>query len=77
MLYGPVPEDVNVGELDNRAWLLPLLVPLSLLILGLTIPAPVTSLLNKITEIVSNDGLLHFTIGALKALRRQDYRRPC
>ena len=54
MLYGPVPEGANVGELDSRAWLLPLLVPLSLLvILGLTIPAPLTSLLIKIMEIVS------------------------
>ena len=54
MLYGPVPEGANVGELDSRGWLLPLLVPLSLLvILGLTIPAPLTSLLNKIMEIVS------------------------
>jgi hydrogenase-4 component F len=53
MLYGPVPEGVNVGELDRRAWLLPLLVPLSLLVfLGLTIPAPLASLLNKIMEIV-------------------------
>jgi hydrogenase-4 component F len=53
MLYGPVPEGADVGELDGRGWLLPLLVPLSLLvILGLIIPAPLTLLLNKIMEIV-------------------------
>ena len=53
MLYGPVPEGVNVGELDSRAWLIPLLVPLSVLvILGLTMPAPLATLLNRIKEIV-------------------------
>ena len=54
MLYGPVPEGVNVGELDRRGWLIPFLAPLSILIiLGLTMPAPVGSLLNRIGEIVS------------------------
>ncbi len=42
------------GELDNRVWVTPLLVPLSVLvILGLTIPAPLATLLNRIMEIVS------------------------
>jgi hydrogenase-4 component F len=53
MLYGSAPEGVTVGELDNRAWLIPLLVPLSVLvILGLTMPAPLATLLNRIMEIV-------------------------
>jgi hydrogenase-4 component F len=54
MLYGPVPEGVNVGELDRRGWLIPLLAPLSIvIILGLAMPAPVGSLLNRIVEVVS------------------------
>jgi len=53
MLYGSAPEGANVGELDNRAWLIPLLVPLSVLvILGLTMPGPLGALLNRIMEIV-------------------------
>jgi hydrogenase-4 component F len=53
VLYGPVPDGVNVGELDSRAWFILLLVPLSvLLILGLTMPAPLAMLLNRIMEIV-------------------------
>jgi hydrogenase-4 component F len=54
MLYGPVPEGVDLGELDSRSWVIPLLVPLSaLVILGLTIPPHLTTLLNRIMEIVS------------------------
>jgi len=54
MLYGPVPEGASVGELDSRRWLIPLLAPLSLLvILGLTMPASLGALLNRIMEIVS------------------------
>lgn len=53
MLYGSVPEGVNVGELDARGWLVPLLAPLSVLVvLGLTMPAPLGTLLNRIMEIV-------------------------
>jgi hypothetical protein len=45
---------VNVGELDRRGWLIPILAPLSVLvILGLTMPAPIGTLLNRIMEIVS------------------------
>jgi hydrogenase-4 component F len=54
MLYGQAPEAVSVGELDNRTWLIPLLAPLSVLvILGLTIPTSLGTLLNRIMEIVS------------------------
>ena len=53
MLYGAVPEGVNLGELDSRAWLIPLLAPLSVLvILGLTMPTSLSALLNRIMEIV-------------------------
>jgi hydrogenase-4 component F len=53
MLYGQAPEAVSVGELDNRTWLIPLLAPLSVLvILGLTIPTSLGTLLNRIMEIV-------------------------
>lgn len=53
MLYGPVPEGVEVGELDRRSWLIPLVAPLSVLVLlGLIMPAPVGTLLNRIMEIV-------------------------
>ncbi len=53
MLYGSIPEGVNVGELDNRGWLIPLLAPLSVLVtLGLTMPASLGALLNRIMEIV-------------------------
>src|SRR4029077_21221107 len=53
MLYGVVPEGVDAGEPDGRGWLVPLLAPLSvLIILGLTQPAPVVTLLNRIMEIV-------------------------
>src|SRR5216683_3294996 len=52
MLYGSLPEEVNVGELDGRTWLIPLLAPLSVLvILGLTMPVPLGTLLNRIMEI--------------------------
>ena len=54
MLYGPVPDGVDAVELDCPAWLIPLLVPLSaLVILGLTMPPPLATLLNRIMEIVS------------------------
>lgn len=54
MLYGPVPDGVTAGEIDNRAWFSPLLLPLSVLvILGLIMPAPLGTLLNRIMEIVS------------------------
>jgi hydrogenase-4 component F len=54
MLYGPPPETAQVGELDHRGWLVPLLIPLAaLLMLGLIIPAPLLTLLNRITEIVT------------------------
>jgi hydrogenase-4 component F len=54
MLYGLVPEDVNAGEVHGLAWFIPLLVPLSALImLGLTMPTPLTALLNRVMEIVS------------------------
>src|SRR5260370_14744963 len=53
MLYGPIPEGVNGGELDSRGWIIPLLAPLSVLvILGLVMPAPLGTLLNRIMEIV-------------------------
>jgi hydrogenase-4 component F len=54
MLYGATPEEIKPGELDSPAWIIPLLVPLSaLVILGLTIPPPLATLLNRILEIVS------------------------
>jgi hydrogenase-4 component F len=54
MLYGPAPDGVRVGELDSWGWFLPLLIPLSaLVVLGLSLPAPVAALLNRIMEIVS------------------------
>jgi len=53
MLYGPAPDGVNVGELDGRGWLIPLLAPLSVLvIIGLIMPATLGTLLNRIMEIV-------------------------
>jgi hydrogenase-4 component F len=53
MLYGTVPEEMKPGELDSPAWMIPLLIPLSaLVILGLTIPPPLATLLNRILEIV-------------------------
>jgi hydrogenase-4 component F len=53
ILYGAVPEEVNLGELDSRAWLIPFLAPLSVLvILGLTMPTSLGVLLNRIMEIV-------------------------
>jgi len=54
MLYGTMPEGLKTGELDSPAWLIPLTVPLSaLVILGLTLPPPLVTLLNQIMEIVS------------------------
>jgi hydrogenase-4 component F len=54
MLYGPAPEGVKVGELDGRGWLIPLLAPLSVLvILGVTMPSSLGTLLNRIMEIIS------------------------
>ena len=53
MLYSAVPEGVNLGELDSPAWLIPLLAPLSVLvILGVTMPTSLSALLNRIMEIV-------------------------
>jgi hydrogenase-4 component F len=53
MLYGAVPEGINLGEIDGRAWTLPLAVPLAvLLILGLTLSAPLATLLDQIIVIV-------------------------
>jgi hydrogenase-4 component F len=53
MLYGAVPEGVEVGELEHRAWLLPLLLPLSVLVvLGVSMPMSLGTLLNRINEIV-------------------------
>jgi len=50
----PAPEGVNVGDLDSRGWLILLLAPLSVLvIIGVTMPAPLGTLLNRIREIVS------------------------
>ena len=54
MLYGAVPEGVSVGEIDSWGWMVPLLVPLStLVVLGLILPMPLAALLNQIMEIVS------------------------
>lgn len=54
MLYGPVPEGVAVGEIDGRGWFIPFLATLSVLvILGLTMPTPLGTLLNRIMEIIS------------------------
>jgi hydrogenase-4 component F len=54
MLYGPAPGGVRVGELDSWGWFLPLLIPLAaLVVFGLSLPAPVAALLNRIVEIVS------------------------
>jgi hypothetical protein len=54
MLYGSAPDGVKVGELDSWGWFLPLLIPLStLVVLGLSLPSLVAALLNRIVEIVS------------------------
>ena len=54
MLYGPTPGGVKVGELDSWGWFLPLLISLAaLVVFGLSLPAPVAALLNRIVEIVS------------------------
>ncbi len=53
MLYGTVPEGMKPGEVDSPAWVIPLFVPLTaLVILGLTIPPPLATLLNRIMELV-------------------------
>jgi len=53
MLYGPPPESVTVGEVSG--WrIAPLLVSgATLVVLGLTLPAPLAVLLNQIVGIVS------------------------
>jgi hydrogenase-4 component F len=53
MLYGPAPEGVAVGE--NGGWrIAPMMLSLAaLVILGLTLPAPLETLLNQIVRIVS------------------------
>src|SRR6266542_796439 len=53
MLYGPPPESVTVGEVSG--WrIAPLLVSgATLVVLGLTLPAPLAVLLNQIVAIVS------------------------
>lgn len=54
MLYGFAPDGVKVGELDSWGWFLPLLIPLSaLVVLGLSLPSLVAALLNRIVDIVS------------------------
>ena len=52
MLYGAPAEDVSVGE--GNAWpLVPLgLCVVALVVLGLTLPAPLQALLTRIAEIV-------------------------
>lgn len=53
MLYGSAPEGADLGELDGRGWLVPMLVPLLVLVfLGLILPTPLVTLLNRIMEIV-------------------------
>lgn len=53
MLYGAVSREMKPGELVSRAWLIPLLVPLSVLVvLGVTIPPAVGTLLNQIVGVV-------------------------
>jgi hydrogenase-4 component F len=53
MLYGPVPAGVEVGE-GSRWALLPLAgCAAMLVVLGLTVPAPVDALLDRIAEIVA------------------------
>ncbi len=53
MLYGPPPDGVMVGEVNG--WrLAPLLLSVAVLVvLGLTLPAPLATLLNQIVRIVS------------------------
>jgi hydrogenase-4 component F len=53
MLYGAPPEDVAVGEMSG--WrIAPLFISVAVLvILGLTLPAPLATLLNQIVEIVA------------------------
>ena len=54
MLYGDPPESTTPGELDGVAWFLPLTVPLgALIVLGITLPAPLFTLLDQIVRIVS------------------------
>jgi hydrogenase-4 component F len=53
MLYGPAPEGVTVGE-DGGWRIAPLALSLvALVILGLTLPAPLETLLNQIVRIVT------------------------
>lgn len=53
MLYGPPPDGVTVGEVSG--WrIAPLLLSVAaLVVLGLTLPAPLATLLNQIVSIVS------------------------
>lgn len=53
MLYGIVPEGVTIGE--NSGWrIAPMMLSLAVLVvLGLTLPAPLEALLNQIVRIVS------------------------
>jgi hydrogenase-4 component F len=53
MLYGPPPDGVKVGE-ENGWRIAPLVLSVALLVvLGLTLPAPLATLLNQIVRIVS------------------------
>jgi hypothetical protein len=53
MLYGAPPADVAMGE--TRRWRIApmMLCPVVLVVLGLTLPAPLETLLNQIVRIIS------------------------
>lgn len=56
MLYSKIPVGISQGEEDSWWWFIPLLIPLVILIvLGLTIPEPLTNLLQQAARIVTND----------------------
>lgn len=56
MLYGKAPDKISQGEEDGWWWFIPLLIPLvALIVLGLTIPAPLKTLLQQTVRIVTNE----------------------
>lgn len=56
MLYGEAPDSIPRGEEDGLWWYAPLLVPLTALtILGLSLPAPLSVLLQQTVRIIMNE----------------------
>lgn len=56
MLYSETPDGISLGEEDSRWWFAPMLVPLTvLIILGLSLPAPLSALLQQTVRIITNE----------------------